>query len=298
LVFVVLPEVAAAAGIAAVAARATAATAPISVERRDERVFRAVRIGGFPSPLIVELEAAPLDDTPESRRMVSLPSRVGSGSPERRFGGLPTYPAAARSHDGSSKRLSCTADGIPVLGPDGAGTGAGEYGVHPGNRFSTVALGPLLADSLRFTALVPPKGWDVMEQMQPSRQRPPGSARPRIPAVQCGVGATGRRLDRHLAVLGAPAGSQIDSAEAASLIRELTPRGVNLGPERPGPRQLWDAPPASAAASAAPVGAVPTVDAPAAGTELNAGMSRRARIARVSLLAPLRKLRRTLFGGR
>ncbi|KJS56139.1 hypothetical protein VM98_08740 [Streptomyces rubellomurinus subsp. indigoferus] len=79
-----------------------------------------------------------------------------------------------------------------------------------------------------------------------------------MPAIQCGVGATGRRIDRHLAVLGAPALSAVDTAEALGLIRELTPRG-----------------PAAA-------------DAPAA----------RRRHTRVKLLAPLRRLRRTLFGGR
>jgi hypothetical protein len=90
-----------------------------------------------------------------------------------------------------------------------------------------------------------------MEQMQ---VRP----RPRVPAIQCGVGATGRRIDRHLAVLGAPALSTVDTAEALGLIRELTPRGTGG------------------------VGA----------------KSARRRTARVSLLAPLRRLRRSLFGGR
>ncbi|MEV7599572.1 hypothetical protein AB0O91_19545 [Kitasatospora sp. NPDC089797] len=80
--------------------------------------------------------------------------------------------------------------------------------------------------------------------------------RPRVPAIQCGVGATGRRIDRHLAVLGAPALPAVDTAEALGLIRELTPRGA---------------------------------DAPAAA---------RRRHSRVSLLAPLRRLRRSLFGGR
>jgi len=85
--------------------------------------------------------------------------------------------------------------------------------------------------------------------------------RPRVPAIQCGVGATGRRIDRHLSVLGAPALSAVDTAEALGLIRELTPRGPGIatGPGAPtSPR----------------------------------------RTARVSLLAPLRRLRRSLFGGR
>ncbi|RKE22449.1 hypothetical protein [Streptomyces sp. TLI_171] len=90
-----------------------------------------------------------------------------------------------------------------------------------------------------------------MEQMQ---VRP----RPRVPAIQCGVGTTGRRIDRHLAVLGAPALPVVDTAEALGLIRELTPRG-----------------PGVPAAAATP-----------------------RRTARVSLMAPLRRLKRSLFGGR
>ncbi len=80
-------------------------------------------------------------------------------------------------------------------------------------------------------------------------------SRPRVPAIQCGVGATGRRIDRHLAVLGAPALSAVDTAEALGLIRELTPRGVST--------------------PAAP-----------------------RRTAKVLLMAPLRRLKRSLFGGR
>ncbi|MFI5529729.1 hypothetical protein ACIRBX_15540 [Kitasatospora sp. NPDC096147] len=80
--------------------------------------------------------------------------------------------------------------------------------------------------------------------------------RPRVPAIQCGVGSTGRRLDRHLSVLGAPAISAVDTAEALGLIRELTPRGVT--------------PPAA--------------------------VTRRS--TRVLLLAPLRRLKRSLFGSR
>ncbi|GLW68012.1 hypothetical protein Kpho02_03110 [Kitasatospora phosalacinea] len=90
-----------------------------------------------------------------------------------------------------------------------------------------------------------------MEQMQ---VRP----RPRVPAIQCGVGTTGRRIDRHLAVLGAPALPTVDTAEALGLIRELTPRG-----------------PGAATPAAAP-----------------------RRSARVSLMAPLRRLKRSLFGSR
>jgi hypothetical protein len=80
-------------------------------------------------------------------------------------------------------------------------------------------------------------------------------SRPRVPAIQCGVGATGRRIDRHLAVLGAPALSVVDTTEALGLIRELTPRGVST---QVAPR----------------------------------------RTTRVLLLAPLRRLKRSLFGSR
>ncbi|KQV04594.1 hypothetical protein ASC99_14460 [Kitasatospora sp. Root107] len=80
-------------------------------------------------------------------------------------------------------------------------------------------------------------------------------SRPRVPAIQCGVGSTGRRLDRHLSVLGAPAIPAVDTVEALGLIRELTPRGVST--------------------QAAP-----------------------RRTTRVMLLAPLRRLKRSLFGSR
>lgn len=80
-------------------------------------------------------------------------------------------------------------------------------------------------------------------------------SRPRIPAVQCGTGAVSRRLDQHLSVLGAPALPPVEVAEAVGLIRELTPRGVN---------------------------------APA-----TAGRSERH--SRMVLLAPLRRLTRSLF---
>ena len=89
-----------------------------------------------------------------------------------------------------------------------------------------------------------------MNQMQHVRSRP------RVPAVQCGTGTVSRRLDRHLAVLGAPALPQVDVAEAVGLIRELTPRGVSTPAARP-----------------------------------NQG-------ARMVLLAPLKRLTRSLFGGR
>ncbi|WP_354643220.1 hypothetical protein [Kitasatospora camelliae] len=79
--------------------------------------------------------------------------------------------------------------------------------------------------------------------------------RPRVPAVQCGTGSTGRRIERHLAVLGAPALTSVDTTEALGLIRELTPRGVS---------------------TRAP----------------------RRRTTRVLLMAPLRRLKRSLFGGR
>ncbi|MFJ1751513.1 hypothetical protein ACIQBJ_07205 [Kitasatospora sp. NPDC088391] len=82
--------------------------------------------------------------------------------------------------------------------------------------------------------------------------------RPRVPAIQCGVGTTGRRIDRHLAVLGAPALSTVDTAEALGLIRELTPRGPGVPAAAVAPR----------------------------------------RMVRLSLMAPLRRLKRSLFGNR
>ncbi|MEV0849023.1 hypothetical protein [Streptomyces sp. NPDC049954] len=83
-------------------------------------------------------------------------------------------------------------------------------------------------------------------------------SRPRVPAITCGSSASSSRLDRHLAVLGGPAVAQRDVAEATSLMREVTAR--------------VPAPPANATNS-------------------------RARLRRVSLFAPLKRLRRTLFGG-
>ncbi|MBB0231512.1 hypothetical protein [Streptomyces calidiresistens] len=79
-------------------------------------------------------------------------------------------------------------------------------------------------------------------------------SRPRVPAITCGSGASGSRLDRHLSVLSGPAVSPHEAAEATSLMRELTTRDRSRAPERPG--------------------------------------------ARVLLLAPLRRLRRSIFGGR
>ncbi|MDG9704938.1 hypothetical protein [Streptomyces sp. DH37] len=79
-------------------------------------------------------------------------------------------------------------------------------------------------------------------------------SRARVPAVQCGSGATSSRLDRHLSVLAGPAVPQHDTAEATLLMRELTARDA-------------------------------------------AHVRSRNRGARVSLFAPLRRLRRSLFGG-
>ncbi|CAL9579208.1 hypothetical protein [Streptomyces sp. enrichment culture] len=84
-------------------------------------------------------------------------------------------------------------------------------------------------------------------------------SRARVPAITCGSSATSSRLDRHLAVLSGPAVPQRETAEATSLMRELTARE-------------------------------PAHDRGARGV--------RARTSRVSLFAPLRRLRRTLFGGR
>ncbi|WP_189930350.1 hypothetical protein [Streptomyces sulfonofaciens] len=79
-------------------------------------------------------------------------------------------------------------------------------------------------------------------------------SRARVPAVKCGSSATSSRLDRHLAVLGGPAVSPHQTAEATSLMREIITH--------------------------------------------DAAYDRRARVKRVSLFAPLRRLRRSLFGGR
>ncbi|WP_338675634.1 hypothetical protein V1460_23735 [Streptomyces sp. SCSIO 30461] len=79
-------------------------------------------------------------------------------------------------------------------------------------------------------------------------------SRARVPAITCGSSATSSRLDRHLAVLGGPAVPQRESAEATSLMRELTTRDV--------------------------------------------ARTHTSRSARVSLFAPLRRLRRSLFGSR
>ncbi|MFE2508604.1 hypothetical protein [Streptomyces naganishii] len=81
-------------------------------------------------------------------------------------------------------------------------------------------------------------------------------SRARVPAITCGSSATSSRLDRHLSVLSGPAVPQRETAEATSLMRELTARDAR---DRTG---------------------------------------RGARVGRVSLFAPLRRLRRSLFGGR
>ena len=78
--------------------------------------------------------------------------------------------------------------------------------------------------------------------------------RPRIPAVTCGSGVSGARLERHLAVLAGPALSRGDTEEAAGLMRDLTARLA----EPAAPRHT----------------------------------------ASVSVFAPLRRLRRSLFGSR
>jgi hypothetical protein len=80
-------------------------------------------------------------------------------------------------------------------------------------------------------------------------------SRARVPAVSCGSGAASSRLDRHLAVLGGPAAAQHETAEATSLMREITTRDTK---------------------------------------RRGAG----GRAGHVSLFAPLRRLRRSLFGGR
>ncbi|MET7620932.1 hypothetical protein [Streptomyces sp. NPDC005408] len=79
-------------------------------------------------------------------------------------------------------------------------------------------------------------------------------SRARVPAITCGSSATSTRLDRHLSVLGGPALPQRETAEATSLMRELTSRDV--------------------------------------------AHTRKSKSARVSLFAPLKRLRRSLFGSR
>lgn len=81
--------------------------------------------------------------------------------------------------------------------------------------------------------------------------------RARVPAITCGSSATSSRLDRHLSVMGGPAVPQGETAEATSLMRELTARDT-----------------------------------------AHDRTARGARVRRVSLFAPLRRLRRSLFGGR
>ncbi|WP_165988773.1 hypothetical protein [Streptomyces sp. YIM 98790] len=78
-------------------------------------------------------------------------------------------------------------------------------------------------------------------------------SRPRVPAVNCGSGTSGSRLERHLSVLSGPAAQRHDAEDASMLMRELTTHDRRTGKERRG--------------------------------------------AKVMLLAPLRRLRRTLFGG-
>ncbi|MER7488243.1 hypothetical protein ABTY20_20480 [Streptomyces sp. NPDC126497] len=84
-------------------------------------------------------------------------------------------------------------------------------------------------------------------------------SRARVPAITCGSSATSSRLDRHLSVLGGPAVPQRETAEATLLMRELIARDA-------------------------------AHDRGARGA--------RARASRVSLFAPLRRLRRSLFGSR
>lgn len=83
-------------------------------------------------------------------------------------------------------------------------------------------------------------------------------SRARVPAITCGSSATSSRLDRHLSVLGGPAVPQRETVEATLLMRELTSRDRS--------------------------------DTDRSGS--------RSRSARVSLFAPLRRLRRSLFGSR
>ncbi|MEU3874535.1 MULTISPECIES: hypothetical protein [Streptomyces] len=84
-------------------------------------------------------------------------------------------------------------------------------------------------------------------------------SRARVPAISYGSSASSARLERHLAVLSGPALPQRDVEGATVLMREITSRDqARAGQER----------------------------------------SSQSRTAKVSLLAPLRRLRRTLFGSR
>ncbi|MFB4195595.1 MULTISPECIES: hypothetical protein [Streptomyces] len=48
--------------------------------------------------------------------------------------------------------------------------------------------------------------------------------RPRVPAIDCGSGASSTRLERHLSVLSGPAVPARETEEATTLMRELTTR--------------------------------------------------------------------------
>jgi hypothetical protein len=82
-------------------------------------------------------------------------------------------------------------------------------------------------------------------------------SRARVPAITYGSSASSSRLDRHLSILAGPAVPQRETAEATSLMLELTAR-------EPGRHRSGGG----------------------------------ARMRHVSLFAPLRRLRRSLFGGR
>ncbi|MBO4255965.1 MULTISPECIES: hypothetical protein [Streptomyces] len=82
-------------------------------------------------------------------------------------------------------------------------------------------------------------------------------SRARVPAITYGSSASSSRLDRHLSVLAGPAVPQQKTAEATSLMLELTARDTT-----------------------------------------QTRSDRGARVRRVSLFAPLRRLTRSLFGGR
>lgn len=81
--------------------------------------------------------------------------------------------------------------------------------------------------------------------------------RARVPAITCESSVTRSRLDRHLSAMAGPAVPPRETAEATSLMRELTARDADLGRDAKGAR---------------------------------------ARTSHVRLLAPLRRLRRSLFG--
>ncbi|WP_139275710.1 hypothetical protein [Mangrovactinospora gilvigrisea] len=98
-----------------------------------------------------------------------------------------------------------------------------------------------------------------------------------MPGVGHGMASAGRRVDSYLSVLAGPAPAQDSQADATALMHELTRR-------RPAAE-----PAAATAASAASAATAPQTSARPTNPLRRKGLW---------LFAPLRKLRRNLFGGR